>query len=349
MVATRGPPRPDAAPSSPLFVHSITMSACSPAAAGPLPEPPRPPGGGPHGAGGRLQREASGTGRAAMDGHPAPAASPLIYLDHAATTAVRPEVVAAMQPFWARAPATPRASTASAGRPAAPLDECARRPWRPCSAPARRRCSSPAGAPKRTTLAIKGVGLRPPASAAHHIITSADRAPRRAAHLRVAGAVRLPDHLPAGRPLRPGRSGRRGGRHHRRDGADHDHVRQQRDRHDRAAGRDRAHRPRARQDPVPHRRGAGRRRARPERATPGRRPAVALRRTSSTAQGRGRALRPRRHALAAPAAGRRARSGTAAPGRRTSPASRAGHGALRLATAEQRRGAMPTSASCAIA
>ena len=35
-----------------------------------------------------------------MDGHPAPAASPLIYLDHAATTAVRPEVVAAMQPFW---------------------------------------------------------------------------------------------------------------------------------------------------------------------------------------------------------------------------------------------------------
>ncbi len=202
------------------------------------------------------------------------------------------------------------------------------------------------GGSESDNAALRGVafaaqGTRPP----HH--HDGDRAPRRAARGRAAGARGLRSDLPAGRR----RGLRRPGRPAAGAAAGYDpgvgHVRQQRGRHDRAdrgagqggQGLRPAHL-------VSHGRGAGGGRARHKRRRAGGRPALDLGAQVLRAQGHRRVVHPAAHAVRRPDARRRAGAQPARRHRERRGGDRAGGGAA--AGLRGPRGAQrPRRASCA--
>ena len=131
-----------------------------------------------------------------------------IYLDHAATTPLRREVLDAMLPYLTehvRQPVVgarvgrrraPRSTRRTSGSP------------RALGARSRARSSSRRGGTEANNLALKGAAWAGKARG-HRIVTSVGRAPRGPPRAALPREVRLRDHRAAGRPLRPGRPRRR--------------------------------------------------------------------------------------------------------------------------------------------
>ena len=137
---------------------------------------------------------------------------PPIYLDYNATTPLDPAVVEAMLPYLREHFGNP-SSTHAYGKPAHDAVEQARRRSPSCSAPSPTRSSSPAAAPRRAIRRSRApsspaaAALRPPApEVAHH--HQRRRASGDAAAVRVPRAARLHGHDPARRSPRPRRSRR---------------------------------------------------------------------------------------------------------------------------------------------
>ena len=165
-----------------------------------------------------------------------------IYLDHAATTPLRREVLDAMLPYLTESFGNPSSAHASGG------------PREPAST--RRTSASPRGSTRSgreivftsggteaNNLALKGVGVggqgaRP---SDRHLL---GRAPRGRPHAALPREVRLRDRRVAGRSLRPGRPRPARGGDQRQDDPRLGHARQQRGRHDPADRRDRRPGPR---------------------------------------------------------------------------------------------------------
>ena len=178
-----------------------------------------------------------------------------IYLDHAATTPLRPEVLEAMLPYLT----TEFGNASSAhgfGRVArAALDEAHERIATRIGAEAARdhphvrRHRGPE--PRAEGGRLGRQGPRPPDR------DLVRRAPRRRAHAPPSREVRLRGRRAAGRPLRPGRPGRGRGGDHRSDDPRRDHAGEQRGRDDPADRRHRRARPEAPQRPVRRRRRPG--------------------------------------------------------------------------------------------
>ena len=162
----------------------------------------------------------------------------MIYLDHSATTAVDPHVVDAIVPSGRRPMAIRPASTASAC-----ARGCAEEPGdgsRRSSTASRTRSSSPARAPRRDNLAMRGVRLSQLQRA------DATSSPRRSnttpssTPLSTWPSISISSNSRAGRLPRDGGSGRYRRGHPARHRADLGDACEQRGRHDRADRRDRA-------------------------------------------------------------------------------------------------------------
>ena len=160
-----------------------------------------------------------------------------IYLDHAATTPLRREVLDAMLPLLTESFGNPSSAHAyRAGRPC-------RRSTTPTSG---RRATQRRGPRDRLHLGWdggeqpraqgRGVGRQGPRPPDRDVV---GRAPRGRPHAALSREVRVRGRRAAGRPLRPGRSRPARGGAQRQDDPGLDHARQQRGRHDPADRRDR--------------------------------------------------------------------------------------------------------------
>ena len=234
-----------------------------------------------------------------------------IYLDHAATTPLRREVLDAMLPLPDRVVRQPELGPCLRARRAR---GARRRPRTRREAPQRRGSGDRLHVrrdrgeqPRAQGRRLGRQGARPPDR------DLVGRAPRGRSHAALPREVRLRDRRAAGRPLRPGRSRPARGGPQRQDDPGLDHARQQRGRHDPADRGDRRPGPDSQGRPLPRRCGPGGAVRRPRRRGAGRRPRLARRPQVRGTQGRRRAVRPPRDAHPRPAAGRH--PGTPSPGR----------------------------------
>jgi hypothetical protein len=241
-----------------------------------------------------------------------------IYLDHAATTPIRPEVLEAMLPYLTEHQGNPSSIHASGRRARQALDEAREEIARHLGAKPREIVFTASGT-EADNLAVRGVAWAASAKG-RHVVTSAVEhkailattavLERQGFEVTVVGVDRYgrvdPDEVAAG--------------HHRSHDARERPVRQQRGRHAAAGGRHRRHLPRARGG-VPRRRGPVRR----VRASgPGRLAGDARQPVGPQAlrpEGRRRPLRPPGHRDAAADRAAERRSASVAPGRRTCPPS----------------------------
>ena len=225
-----------------------------------------------------------------------------IYLDHAATTPLRREVLDAMLPFLTESFGNP-SSSHSFGRIARAALDDAHEQGR-CAAQragSRDRLHVRRHRGEQPRAQGRGVG-RQGARPSHRDLV--DRAPRGRAHAALPREVRLRGRRAAGRPLRPRgpRPARVGAQ--RQDDPRLDHARQQRGGHDPADRRDRRPGAIAQGSRPPHRRGPGGTvRGHRRRGARGR-PGLARGAQVRGAEGRRSALRPARHAHPGAAAGR---------------------------------------------
>ena len=109
----------------------------------------------------------------------------IIYMDNAATTATRPEVLEAMLPYFTEHYGNP-SSIHSVGRDARRAVEKARAQVAAALGAQPREIYFTAGGSESDNWAIRGAAYRALAAKGKHIITTPDRASRRPAHLPVA-------------------------------------------------------------------------------------------------------------------------------------------------------------------
>ena len=224
-----------------------------------------------------------------------------IYLDHAATTPLRREVLDAMLPYLTESFGNP-SSAHTFGRAArAGLDEAHERVARRLNAQGREIVFT-SGGTEANNLALEGIGLGRQGtwSPDRHLV---GRAPRGRPHPALPREVRVRDRRAAGRSLWPGRPGAARDGAQRQDDPRVGDARQQRGRDAPADHRDRHPGPRSQGRPPPRRRGPGRAVRRPRRRGAGRGPDLAERAQVRGPQGRRGPVHPTRDPPPRPAAG----------------------------------------------
>ena len=196
-----------------------------------------------------------------------------IYLDHASTTPVRPEVVEAMTPYFTEHFGNP-SSIYPLGQEASDAVAAARESLAGLIGAAAARDLLHERRHRIGQLGHQGLrpGQRRQGAPHHH---ERHRAPRRAAHLPGVGARGLRGDLPARGRARPRERGGFQGGHPPGHHPGLHHVRQQRDRHHRACSPAGGGCPRSERR-LPHRRGAGLRPRAHRRERAGHRYAVGL-------------------------------------------------------------------------